>query len=92
MNIGDPSIVRGDSGPRAPAGPGRTRRGVIEIRLSVVVPTRNEAGNVAPLREALSRSLSGIEHEIIVVDDSTDGVTRQVLRAQEAIDPPLRVI
>lgn len=56
------------------------------------MPTRNEAGNVAPLREALSRSLSGIEHEIIVVDDSTDGVTRQVLRAQEAIDPPLRVI
>jgi dolichol-phosphate mannosyltransferase len=63
-----------------------------QIRVSVVVPTRNEAGNVAPLREALSRSLSGIEHEIIVVDDSTDGVTRSVLRAQAAIDPALRII
>jgi dolichol-phosphate mannosyltransferase len=62
------------------------------MRLSVVVPTRNEVGNVARLREALRRSLSGIDHEVIVVDDSTDGVSRTVLRALAAGDPALRII
>jgi dolichol-phosphate mannosyltransferase len=63
-----------------------------EIRLSVVVPTRNEAGNVAPLRQALTRALNGIKHEVIVVDDSTDGFTRAALRAQAAGDPALRIV
>ena len=71
---------------------GENRRAVNEIRLSVVIPTRNEAGSIAPLREALKRSLSGIDHEVIVIDDSTDGVTRVVLRAEAAIDPALRII
>jgi dolichol-phosphate mannosyltransferase len=65
---------------------------VNQIRLSVVVPTRNEAGNVATLGAALNRSLYGIAHEIIVIDDSTDDISRSVLRAQAAIDPALRVV
>lgn len=62
------------------------------MRLSVVVPTRNEVGNVARLREALRHSLSGIDHEVIVVDDSTDGVSRAVLRGLAATDPVVRII
>jgi dolichol-phosphate mannosyltransferase len=50
-------------------------------RLSIVIPTRNEADSLGRLREALAASLSGIPHEVIVVDDSTDGDTREVLSA-----------
>lgn len=49
-------------------------------RLSVVIPTRNEARNVRPLFEALERALAGVAHEVIVVDDSTDAETRCELR------------
>ncbi len=42
------------------------------VLLSVVVPTRNEAGNVAPLVERLLRALEGVDAEICFVDDSDD--------------------
>ena len=42
--------------------------------VSVVVPTRNEAGNVAPLVRRLGAALAGglYDAEIIIVDDSDD--------------------
>jgi dolichol-phosphate mannosyltransferase len=40
--------------------------------VSVVVPTRNEAGNVRPLVERLSRALEGVDAELCFVDDSDD--------------------
>jgi dolichol-phosphate mannosyltransferase len=49
-------------------------------RLSVVIPTRNEAGNVLALREALSHALRELDYEVVVVDDSTDLATRPLLR------------
>ena len=42
------------------------------VLLSVVVPTRNEAGNVAPLVERLLRACDGVAVEICFVDDSDD--------------------
>lgn len=45
--------------------------------LSVVLPTFEEADNVAPLIEAIDRALAGIPHEILVMDDrSPDGTAR----------------
>jgi cellulose synthase/poly-beta-1,6-N-acetylglucosamine synthase-like glycosyltransferase len=38
-------------------------------RLSVVVPTRNEEGNVGPLLERLAAVLPADQTEVIVVDD-----------------------
>ena len=46
--------------------------------LSIVVPTRNEAGNIAPLLERLADSLPPVAYEIIFVDDSTD-TTPQII-------------
>lgn len=40
--------------------------------LTVVVPTRNEAGNVRPLLTSLHEALKEIPAEVIFVDDSTD--------------------
>lgn len=47
--------------------------------MSVIVPTRNEAGNIRSLLARLERALGGIDAEILVVDDSDDA-TPQIAR------------
>ncbi len=60
--------------------------------LSLVVCTLNEAESVgAVLREA-SGVLAGMSHEIIVVDDSSDEATADVVRAYAAIVPAVRLV
>lgn len=44
--------------------------------LSVVVPTYNESGNIRPLIERVAKALRGLDFELIVIDDSTDGTER----------------
>jgi dolichol-phosphate mannosyltransferase len=59
--------------------------------LSVIVPTRNEAGNIGPLLARLEDALASIDAEVLVVDDSHDGtpeVARQIA-ARSAL--PIRV-
>lgn len=55
-------------------------------RLSVILPTYNEAENIQPLIEAISEALEGV-HEIIVVDDdSPDGtgdIVESMIKAQK---------
>ncbi len=41
-------------------------------KLSIVVPTFNEKGNVEELVSQIDNALTGVEHEIVFVDDSTD--------------------
>ena len=53
----------------------------VRVRMSVVVPTRNEAGNVDALERKLDSALAGVDYEVVVVDDSTDVLTRPALRA-----------
>ena len=66
--------------------PGRTPR------LTVVVPTRNEEGNVAPLLERLGPALVRLQAEIIVVDDSDDH-TQAVLAVSAPTCPvPIRLL
>ncbi len=60
--------------------------------LTVVVPTFNEAENVAPLISRLEAALSGIRYEVIFVDDdSPDGTASQV-RQQSERNPRIRCI
>jgi len=59
-------------------------------QVSVVIPVRNEAPNIAPLVAEIEAALVGISHEIIYVDDgSTDG-TQGVLAGIAASGAPLR--
>ncbi len=60
--------------------------------LSVVIPTFNERDNVIPICEALAKTLSDIDFEIVIVDDdSTDGTRDQVaLLARK--NPRIRLI
>jgi len=52
----------------------------VKAWFTVIVPTRNEAGNIQPLLERLKKSLAATPAEVLFVDDSTDG-TDEVVRA-----------
>src|SRR5260370_27064488 len=68
--------------------PGRLRAGGAPA-LSVIVPTRNEVGNIRPLLARLEDALGGIAAEVLVVDDSDDA-TPEIAR-QVAARSPLRI-
>ncbi|MBO6132840.1 MAG: polyprenol monophosphomannose synthase [Lachnospiraceae bacterium] len=58
-------------------------------KLSVVVPTFNEKGNVENLVRQIDEALTGIEHEIVFIDDSTDE-TPKVLEKVSKENPRVR--
>ncbi len=53
------------------------------MELTVIVPTRNEASNIAPLLDRLEEALGGRAAAVLFVDDSTDD-TPQIIRAEAA--------
>jgi glycosyltransferase involved in cell wall biosynthesis len=64
------------------------------IRLSVVIPIKDERDNLKPLHDALRRALLplGLAYEVVLVDDgSTDG-SFAVLEELAALDPHLKVV
>ena len=60
--------------------------------ISVVVPVRNEAPNIAPLIAEIRAALAGVAHEIVYVDDGSTDTTPQELAAARASGAPLRVL
>ncbi|HEU0257029.1 MAG TPA: glycosyltransferase [Microbacteriaceae bacterium] len=60
--------------------------------VTVIVPTRNEAGNVGPLVARLATALSGVAAEVLFVDDSDDDTPRAVLHAARRGGLPVRLI
>jgi glycosyltransferase involved in cell wall biosynthesis len=55
-----------------------------EVEVSVVIPSRNEAGSIGSVIDEVHGSLKGHDHEIIVVDtESTDG-TVDIARSKGA--------
>lgn len=62
-------------------------------RLSIVVPVRNEAGNIAPLVRDIENACSDIgAFELIYVDDGSSDGTGAALAASAATRPWLRVL
>jgi dolichol-phosphate mannosyltransferase len=62
--------------------------------LSIVIPVKNEAGNIAPLVAEIGAALDpgGIEYEIVYVDDgSSDATVAEIARLQ-AVNRQLRLV
>jgi dolichol-phosphate mannosyltransferase len=51
--------------------------------LSLVIPTRNEAGNIEPLLMRIHQALKGISTEVVFVDDSTDNTPDVIRKLQD---------
>ena len=70
------------------------------VRLSVVVPTYNEAANIVRFLEGLEAELQGLDYEVVTVDDNSpdgthakivyhkDGVSTHCFRAANSNDEP----
>ena len=61
--------------------------------LSVVIPVKNEAGNITPLVAEIAAALDGLmAYEIVYVDDGSDDATAAEVRRLQAGLPQLRLI
>ena len=60
--------------------------------LSVIVPTRNEAGNVAALLDRLASLPEGLVGEVLFVDDSDDTTPQAIAAARESVCFPVRCL
>ncbi len=60
--------------------------------LAIILPTLNEAENIAPLVARLDAALGAVDWEAIVVDDDSADGTADSARALAVSDPRLRVI
>jgi glycosyltransferase involved in cell wall biosynthesis len=61
------------------------------VALSVVVPVKDEAENVAPLAREIAGAV-GPDAEIVFVDDGSSDTTAEVLRALKSEIPSLRIL
>jgi dolichol-phosphate mannosyltransferase len=64
------------------------------MRLSIVIPAHNEAGNIGTTVDVLRSCLAheGIDYEIVVVDDHSQDATCQEVETRMAIDPKVRLV
>src|SRR6266852_4244274 len=75
------------------AASGRRPSIVKRMDLSVVIPVKNEAGNIAPLVAEIVRALDGrARYEIIYVDDGSEDATAAEIRRLQASVPRLRLL
>jgi dolichol-phosphate mannosyltransferase len=64
----------------------------LEHDISLVIPTRNEAGNIEPLLMRIHQAVKGIATEVVFVDDSTDNTPEVIGKLQEWFPLPIKLI
>jgi len=64
------------------------------VKLSVVIPARNEAENIGPTVDGIRARLSreGITYDIVVVDDGSSDSTMDEVLARGRVDPGVRLV
>ena len=65
-----------------------------DMKFGLVIPTLNEAGNIPALLDRIHGALetTGVNYEIIVVDDDSQDGTADVVREQAARDSRVRLV
>lgn len=64
----------------------------MSAEISIVVPTYNERGNIAPLFSALNAALKGLSWEVVFVDDDSPDGTSEILLDLARRESRVRVI
>ncbi len=72
--------------------PARVQATSDELDVTVVVPTRNEAGNVNELLRRLDAALGSLRAEVLFVDDSDDETPAVILAAAERSSRNIRLL
>jgi dolichol-phosphate mannosyltransferase len=67
-------------------------RNQTETTIAVIVPTRNEMGNIEPLLSRIQQATEGIEIEVVFIDDSTDETPRVIRDLQNRFPFPIALI
>lgn len=62
------------------------------VQLSIIVPTFNEAPNVAELVRRVSAAAEGIDAEVVFVDDSTDETPDVIREVAASASLPVRLV
>jgi glycosyltransferase involved in cell wall biosynthesis len=62
------------------------------LKLTIVVPTRDEADNIRPLLERLGGAMAPLAAEIVIVDDSTDDTPSAVEAFAKGCPVPVRLL
>ncbi|MCS7106493.1 MAG: glycosyltransferase family 2 protein [Acidilobaceae archaeon] len=62
------------------------------MKLTVVIPTYNEAENVPKLIPALRRALEGIDYELLFVDDDSPDGTWRIVEEEQRKDARVRLL
>ena len=65
---------------------------MIPLRVSVILPAKDEEGCIAAVVADVGKSLAGIAHEIIVIDDGSSDATAARVQAMMPTSPNLRLL
>lgn len=60
--------------------------------VAIIIPTLNEAGNIAELYKRLQATLQGLSYELIFVDDNSRDTTREEIGKLASADTRVRLI
>jgi dolichol-phosphate mannosyltransferase len=62
------------------------------MKVSVILPTFNESGNIVPLIREILKNLDGYEAEVVVADDNSPDHTCELVKHEFAGDPRVKTV